>query len=354
MDKKAKDFLLRILQTPSPSGFERPLQREVRRYLDGIAETIQVDLYGNLVTSINSKASRRVLLSGHADQIGYIVRHISKDGFITLSRLGGTDVGVLPGSALTIHNAKGPVLGVAGRKPLHLQSSEERDRMKLDIDKLWLDIGAASQKHAERMVSIGDPVTHELIVRDMGNGLICSPGLDDKVGVFVAIETLRRCAKRKLSVALFSSSTVQEELGCRGIKTAAYAVDPEIGIAIDVVHAFDNPAVDSYKGPPCALGKGPAISRGPGSNPVLEEYVRSVAQKQKIPTQMDLKERPPSNESREIQVSRAGVATLSIGIPNRYMHTQIEMCSLHDIEHAVDLLEASICGIKNGQDFRPL
>lgn len=354
MNKNSKEFLYRLLTTPSPTGSERWIQRVVRDQMKDVADSIETDLHGNVIVGLNPKAKRRVMLAGHCDQIGFMVKHISKEGFIYLAPLGGIDAGVLFGAHVTIHAEKGPIEGIIGRKPIHAQSAEERQSMKTDLDKVWVDVGAKSAKEVEKRVQIGDPVTFKLGVVELGDDFIVSPGLDDKVGLFVAMEALRLCAGSKLDVGLFAVSTVQEEVGLRGARTAAFSVDPEVGIAIDVTHAHDNPGHDANKQSPCKLGLGPTITRGPHTNPVLEKALVAAAKKAKVKWQPSPSSGMLGNDANAIQVSRGGVAAASIGIPNRYMHTQVEVCSLQDIESAAKLLAAFVKGITPKTDFRPL
>ncbi len=355
MQKESKKFLYDVLATPSPTGFEQPVQRIVRDRMAKYADSVETDLHGNVIVGVNTKATRKVMLAGHCDQIGFMVKHIAKDGFVYVSSIGGIDAGVLPGARVTIHAKKGPVQGVFGRKPIHQQSSEERDKMKLDTEKCWIDIGAKDQKEAEKKITIGDPATFYLESFELSDDLICAPGLDDKVGLFVAMEALRLVAesKKKLEVALYAVSTVQEEVGLRGAKTSAYGIDPEVGIAIDVTFSSDNPAAENSKAVPCKLGSGPAICRGPNVNPVVEQLLFDVAKKGKIPHQPSPESRLLGNDANAIQVSRAGVAAGSIGIPNRYMHTQIEVCSLKDLEASAKLLAGFTQAISKKTSFIP-
>lgn len=354
MNKKSKDFLYRLLNTPSPTGFEQWIQRVVRDHMKDCADTIDTDLHGNVIVGINPKAKRRVMLAGHCDQIGFMVKHISKDGYVYLAPLGGIDTGVLFGAHVTIHPEKNPVDGIIGRKPIHAQTNEERGSAKADMDKIWVDIGAKSDKEALKRIQIGDCATFKLGVFELGNDLVVSPGLDDKVGLFIAMEALRLCADAKLDVGLYAVSTVQEEVGLRGARTAAFSVDPEVGIAIDVTHAFDNPGHEASKASPCKLGGGPCITRGPHTNPVVEKALVAAAKKAKISWQPSPSSGMLGNDANAIQVSRGGVATASIGVPNRYMHTQVEVCSLKDIEDSAKLLAAFVKGIGPKTDFRPL
>ena len=353
MQKESKDFLYRLLDTPSPTGSEQKIQRVVKERMKKYADLIESDLHGNLIIGLNSKAKRKVMLAGHCDQIGLMVKHISKEGFLYVSALGGIDVGVLFAAHVTVHTKGGPLDGVIGRKPIHLQSADERSKLTLDLDNVWIDIGVKSQKEAQKRVEIGDSVTFKLGVTELASNLVCSPGLDDKAGLFVAMETLRLCAEAKLAVGLYAVSTVQEEVGLRGARTSAFSIDPEVGIAIDVAHSSDNPGNEGPKAVPCKLGAGPSISRGPSTNPVVERMLVAAAKKGKIPYQPAPSAGMLGNDANALQVSRAGVAVASIGIPNRYMHTQSEVCSLDDLENSAKLLAAFVKSINTKTDFKP-
>lgn len=350
----SKDFLHKLLQTPSPTGYEQPVQRIVRERMKKYADLIETDLHGNVIVALNPKAERKVMLAGHCDQIGLMVRHISSEGFVYVSALGGMDIGVLHGAHVTIYGEKGSVEGIVGRKPIHAQSTDERDKTKNDIEKIWIDIGAKNKKEAEKRVAIGDCATFKLGVLEMGNDLICAPGLDDKVGLFVAMETLRVCSSKKLNVGLYAVSTVQEEVGLRGAATSAFGIRPEVGIAIDVTHATDNPGHENTKSAPCKLGGGPTITSGPNTNPVVGKMLKDAAKRAKAPFQPAPSARPLGNDANSIQVSGRGVAAASLGIPNRYMHSQVEVCSYKDLEGAIKILASFVQSITAKTDFRPM
>lgn len=353
MESESREFLYKLLKTPSPTGFEQRIQQVVRSRMSKYADNIETDLHGNVIVGLNTKASRRIMLAGHCDQIGFMVKHISKEGFVYLAALGGIDAGVLWGARVTIYGKNGSVTGVVGRKPIHNQTAEERSKAVIDLSKMWVDIGASNQKDAEKRVQIGDPATFELNVVDLSKDLISSPGFDDKAGLFVAMECLRLCARKKLSVALYAVSTVQEEIGLRGAKTAAHKVDPEVGIAIDVTGSTDNPASEDSKAPPCKLGKGPSLPRGPNINPEVEKLLLDVAKKKKIPYQTSIAPSALGTDANAMQLSKNGVATSSIGIPNRYMHSQVEICSLNDLENAAKLLAEFVAAIGPKTSFIP-
>lgn len=358
--KKAKvsrdepfEFLKALEETPSVSGFEQPAMALIRQRMKPFAEEIWTDVHGNTVAALNPKGRPRVMLAGHCDQIGLIVRHITDDGYLYFGAVGGIDPTVLPGTRVTIHTKQGPVEGVIGRKPIHLMKPEERGQAKIELQDLWIDIGAASKAEAVKRVSIADPVTYRLGMVRLGKDYITSPGLDNKVGAFVVMEALRLAAGKKLKCGLFAVATVQEELGLRGARTSCYNIDPEVGIAVDVTHATDNPGADKRLAGDTALGKGPVIERGANINPVLGELFIETARKAKIPYQIDAAPGATGTDANAIQISRSGVATGLISIPNRYMHTQVEVVSFTDLENCAKLIAETIARIDAKMSFIP-
>jgi len=354
MENSSKEFLRSILLTPSPTGFEERVQAVVRARMKGIADTIETDVHGNVIACLNPTAKRKIMFAGHCDQIGFMVKHISKEGFVTFAALGGIDAGVCPGAHVVIYAEKGVVAGIFGRKPIHAQLADERANLKIDLDKMWIDIGATSQKDAEKRIKVGDFATFRLEVSELSKDFITAPGLDDKVGLFIVMEALRLLKREKLTVGVYAVSTVQEEVGLRGARTAAYSIDPEVGIAVDVTHASDNPGSDSPRAVPCKLAAGPAIVSGPNINPQVLRLLTSAAKKGKIKYQNAPSAGLLGNDANSIQVSRSGVAAGSIGVPNRYMHTQVEVCSYADLQACAKLLAAFVKEIKPNTSFIPM
>lgn len=352
-DTAARDFLHHLLETPSPSGAEQPIQRVVRDRLADVADEIETDLHGNLLLAINPGASRRVMLAGHCDQIGFMVKHVTKGGYVTVEPVGGVDESVLLGSHVTILACDGPVHGVIGKKPVHLQTSSERSTVALP-QTLWIDIGARDRDEALARVEVGDYVTFRLGVTSLHGDVLSAPGLDNKAGLWVACEAFRRCAAADLAVALHLASTVQEEVGLRGADTATSRICPEVGLAIDVTFAADDPGTDVPTATPTRLGGGPSISHGPNTNPVVEQLLLEAAAREGIPVQPSPSGELEGNDAKQIQRSGAGVATAAIGIPLRNMHTQVEVADLADLEHAARLVAAFVASIRPETDFRPL
>jgi len=345
-------LLERLVETPSPSGFEGRVQSLVREELSKVCQEVKTDLHGNVVGVINPGAPLRIMLAGHCDEIGLMVRYIDENGYLFFGAIGGVDPGVLPGSHVVVHTRDGGVPGVIGRKPIHLM--EEKDRGKqLKLHELWVDIGAKDREEAEKVVSPGDPITVVASYRPLMGSLVAGRGFDDRIGVFVVLETMKGLGERGCKVAVYGVSTVQEELGLRGARTSAFGIDPHGGIAIDVGFATDCPDVEKKRVGDVSLGKGPILHRGPNINPVLGGHLERVAKENGIPFQLTGEPRATGTDANAIQVNRAGVAAALLSIPNRYMHTPAEVISLEDVENAVNLLVEALATLPEDMDFTP-
>jgi len=348
VEKAAFQFLSDLLATPSVSGFEQRAAGVVRKWLSPHVDDTRTDVHGNTFFVLNPKGSPRVMLAGHIDQIGFLVNHITDQGYLYVVPVGGVDLAVVPGSRLTIHGEKGPVLGVIGRKAIHLMKPEERDGgKKFDIVDFHVDIGAAGKKEAQKLVQVGDPVTFQLGVAQLGDDLITAHALDDRVGVWVMAEALRIIAMDKkkragLKAAVFGVATVQEEIGLRGALTASYGIEPQVGIAIDVTHASDSPGVDEKAHGAVKMGEGPTLSYGPNINEPLNAIMEKAAKASKALVQRHAAPRATGTDANTIQISRAGVATAILGLPCRYMHTQVEVVSRKDLVSAAKVLAETI------------
>lgn len=354
MRTESFEFLKSIEETPSVSGYEQPVARIIRKRMSKYADDITTDVHGNLIVSIKGKGGPRVMLAGHMDQIGFLVNHVNENGYIHVLPVGGIDNAVLPGSRVTIHSKNGPVEGVLGRKAVHLMKPEERNGGKIELADLAIDIGAKDRKDALEKVQIGDPITFKLGLTRLMNDRIVSPGLDNKVGAFVIMEALRLLAESSCAASVYAVATVQEEIGLRGARTACYGIDPQVGIAVDVTHASDYAAVDKRVAGDIRIGAGPVIDIGANINPILSDLFIEVAKKQKIDHQLAAAPGATGTDANAIQISRAGVATGLISIPNRYMHTQVELCALSDLENAALLIAQTIKRIGSKTSFIPM
>ncbi len=351
MRKKSLEFLKNLISVPSPSGYETPAAKVWREYGSKFADKIESDYHGNTIACLNADANPRIMFAGHCDELGFIVKYIDDRGFIYFDPIGGHDLGIISGRRVIIHNTRGPVAGVTGKKAIHLMTPEERKKVP-EIQNLWIDIGVSSRKEALQHISIGDPVVYDLAFKAMTGDIACSRAFDDKVGAFAVIEAMRLLKGDKLRASVFSVATVQEEIGLRGATTSAYAVDPDVGIAVDVCHATDHPEVSKVKVGEVLLGKGPVIHRGANANRKVVDLLKKAAKEENIPFQMKAIARGTGTDANAIQLTRKGVATGLIGIPLRYMHTPSEVVSLADVENTAKLLAAFARRVSSKVDFR--
>jgi putative aminopeptidase FrvX len=352
MNSDTRQFLDRLLHSPGPSGYEQRIQSVVRDFVQPFADDVTTDWHGNVVACVNPEGSPRIMLAGHCDQIGLMVKHVDETGFIRVSPIGGWDVQMLLGQHVQIWTKSEPVSGVIARKAIHLLTLDERKKVPA-INDLWIDIGVQSEAEARELVEIGDPVTLVPGYRELRNGLIAGSAMDDRVGVWVVMRALQRIRQGNPKAAVFSVSTVQEEIGLRGAQTSAFSIDPQLGIAVDVTHATDCPTIDKNEHGDIRIGNGPVIVRGPNVNPVVFRSLMDLADDKKIPVQVNGLAKPAGNDGNAMQLVRGGLAIGLVTIPNRYMHSPVEVVSLTDLEQAAELIAEFCLSLDENSDFTP-
>ncbi|MBN1809020.1 MAG: M42 family metallopeptidase [Planctomycetes bacterium] len=340
MNAAQKKFLYSLLEAASPSGFEGEALKVVKKHASAFADEINVDVHGNIIACVNPKGRLRLMLAGHIDEIGLIVTHIDDSGFIYFTGVGGHDQLLAAGMRVKIFGAQGPVMGVIGKKPIHLMSGDERNKAPMHKD-MWIDIGVEKKKQAEKLVAVGDIAMFDVGVMEMQGKFVAARGMDDRIGTFTVMEALRMISRKRSAlkdVAVYAVGTVQEEIGLRGARTSAFGIDPHVGIAVDVGFATDFPGIDKKEVGEARLGKGPMLHRGPNINVVVEKLLLEVARRHKIPYQVTAEPRATGTDANAIQVNRSGVAAGLVSIPNRYMHTPVEVVNLDDVENSAKLL----------------
>ncbi len=352
MHEPSLAFLKKILETPSPSGYERPVQEIVREWAGKYADEVRTDRHGNVIAVIHPGGQPRIMLAGHCDQIGLMVQHVDDNGFLYVQPIGGWDMQILLGQNLTVWAREGPLVGVVARRATHLLTNEERNKVPLFTD-IWVDVGARDKKEAESWVTPGDPVTVALGFKELPNRIALSPAMDDKVGVWTVMESLRLLKDLKPHAAVYCVSTVQEEIGLRGAATSTYGIHPTIGIAVDVCHATDTPGNDKKQLGDTRLGGGPALFRGPNINPHVFARLEQCAKDREIQVQIRGAPRATGTDANVMQISRDGVATGLVGIPNRYMHSPVELVSLDDLDNAARLLAEFCASVTPTMDWTP-
>jgi putative aminopeptidase FrvX len=354
MQKKDLEFLGKLVEAPSPSGFEQPAAEVFRARLSKVADRVETNVMGSVhaVLDGTKKDGVSVMLAGHIDEIGLMVNYITPDGFIAFSAIGGVDAAILPGMRVRVHTKDGALLGVMGRKPIHLIEEDERKTIT-KIDKLFIDVGLSGDD-AKKRVRVGDPITFDVGLETFGDGLAVSRAFDDKMGAWIAARVLEEVKKAgRAPGELTAAATVQEEIGLRGGTTSAWWCDPQVGIAVEVGHATDYPDIDKRKHGEANCGDGPIIGRGPNINPILFDLLTTAADKAKVPYQIGAEPRGTGTDANAIQLSRGGKAAALISIPLRYMHTPTEVLALSDLDATVKLLTRFVLDLKPGTDFTP-
>lgn len=416
MDDRQIELLKRIVQTPSPTGFEVGVANVVRGELAGVADEVSTDTMGSVhatyqgylhhggdgffddelvddcddadydfegddfegdgaadVDAVEADfddvdddmderiaeceadlqfGSHTLMFAAHMDEIGLMVTYISPEGFLSVSAVGGVDAAILPGMRVDVHAKGGSLRGVVGRKPIHLIQPDERKSVTA-LDKLVIDLGMSAE-HVKEQVSVGDPITFAVGFERFGDDMAVSRAFDDKAGVFVGCRVMEELAADEGYTGTFVAAlTVQEEIGTRGAMTSAHSVKPDVAIAFDVTHATDYPGIDKSEHGEIICGEGPVIARGPNINPVVFERLVAAAEAEGIKYQIEAEPSVTGTDARAIQVTRGGIPTGLISIPLRYMHTPTEVIDLGDLEGAVRLVTRFARDLDDAFDFIP-
>ncbi|MGN6217429.1 MAG: M42 family metallopeptidase [Solirubrobacterales bacterium] len=330
-------LLNNLLRAGAPSGYEGPAA-EVWREAASFAE-LNTDGIGSSIARVGDAAPLLAVV-GHIDEIGLIVTHIDEKGFLWFAPVGGWDPQILVGQRVEVRGRNGLVPGVAGRKPIHLLEADQRKKV-VELKSMHIDVGAADYDEAAELVRVGDPVVIAAEPMPVAGERLVSRAMDNRLGAYVALESLRRCAEGDGPGGSFAAvAAVQEEIGLFGARTAAFEVRPDIAVAVDVTHATDAPGVDEKEIGSHAFGSGPAIGRGSTLSPKVFELLVETAEAEDIPYTISASGRGTSTDADVLQISRSGIPTGLVSIPLRYMHSPVEMVDLRDVEAAVKLLAA--------------
>jgi len=350
MRKESLEFLRQLLTTPSPSGYESRGQRAWCDYARTYADEVHTDAYGNAVAVLNPKGDPKVMLDGHVDEIGLIVKHIDDNGYIYFQRIGGVNPALVQGKRVDIHAGGGVVRGVIGATAIHLSERGKEPKVP-KIHEVFIDIGAKDGKDAKKRVAVGDPITFvdsfEMLDKNVG----VARAFDNKVGVWTIIEALRIAKPAKPKAAIYACSSVQEETGLNGAKMQVTNVRPDVAIAVDVTHATDTPGIEAKQHGEVKMGKGPTISLGRENHPVLTDRLRKIAKRRKIAIQIETFSLTGGTDAYAIWTRRGGIPSAIVSIPDRYMHSTVEMLDLRDLQRTADLLAAFCADLKKGERF---
>ena len=354
MDARALDFMKSLLDSPGPSSFEVLPARAWRAEAGRFADRVDADVSGNSFATLNPDASPRIMLAGHIDEIGVMVTHIDDEGYLSFDPVGGWDHQVFVGQRVQLLSHAGTVVGVIGKKAIHLMDKDDREKVSKAED-LWIDIGALGRKEAEARVRVGDAGVLAAGVLDFPNGRIVSRSLDNRIGAFVILEALRLLSADRPEARVTAAATTREEISYTGggARPGASGLAADVAIVVDVTHATDYPGVEKRRHGDYKLGGGPVLTRGAAMNPVVFDLLVVSAEAEGIPYAVEGAARATSTDADNIFSALRGIATGLVSVPLRYMHSPNEMVALEDVERTARLLAAFSRRVTAATDFIP-
>jgi putative aminopeptidase FrvX len=354
MDKAAKKFLFELLSTPSPTGFETPGQRVWIKYIRTFSDCVENDAYGTAWATLegSAKKPRRIMIEAHADEIGYIVKHITKEGWLRMDRIGGSDTATARGRRLDILGDKGTVRGIIGNTAIHLRKDSLADEKAPKIHELYVDVGATSSAQVKKLgIRVGHPAVYSDAAEEFGEGRVVGRALDNRLGGFILAQVMARLSKRQPRSTVIAVNAVQEEIGGHGAKMVAHRLMPDVAIVLDVTHSTDTPGIEHAVHGEVRLGGGPAITHGTCNHPQVIKRLLAVAEKKNIPIQHESSSRYSGTDTDVIFTVREGIPSALVSFPLRYMHSVVEMCDLRDVEQTIELLAAFIESVGEREEF---
>jgi tetrahedral aminopeptidase len=353
INHNSMNFLKKLMGASSPAGFEFEVRKIWKEEMKDKCEKLDADYHGNIWAIANESLSPKIVLAGHIDEVGFIVRYIDDNGFIYIRPIGGIDLAIVQARKVKIRTKNGDIPGVIGRKALHLLSGDE-GKSAPSIDQIFIDIGAKSGDEAKKLVEIGDPITYTNTIEELRNNIYCSKAFDNRLGAFIVAEVMKNIYSRKdeLKASLYSVGTCQEEGGIRGIRSFSHKIKADVGIAVDGTFSVDTPHSNQKKEGNVAIGKGPALARGANTNPKLYELMTEICKEKEIPYQIEAEPGGNGTDADGMQVIM-GCATALVSIPLRYMHTQYEVICTDDVENVIKLLTELCLRIDEKTDLIP-
>jgi endoglucanase len=350
-------FLERLLDAPGPSGFEVRASRVWREEAERFASDVTVDVSGNSFATVNPDGGPSVMLAGHIDEIGLQVTYVDEQGFLYVDEIGGWDPQVLVGQRVTVLGRERDVPGVIGKKAIHLIEPEDRSKAS-KTRQLWVDVGAEDRDAVAALgIRVGDPMVIAQGMVRLAGDLIASRAIDDRIGAFVVLEAIRLLADDPDGVRARATAvaTVQEEIGYQGggARTSAYALDPDVAIVVDVTFSTDVPDIEKKELGEHELGGGPVLSRGSAAHNQVFEVLAAVAEQEGIPFTIQASPKATRTDADGIHLTRTGVPTGLVSVPNRYMHSPNEVVSIEDLFNTARLIAAFIRNLSPDTDFTP-
>lgn len=353
MDKDAESFLYELLNTPSPTGFEVKGQRVWANRCRQFADSVASDTYGSAWATVKGTDEKAptIMIEAHADEIGFIVKYITDDGYLHVDRIGGSDWATARGRRLTIFGDKGDVLGIVGNTAIHIRDRKDGEKAP-EVHELYVDIGAKSAEEvAEMGVRVGHPSVYADSAVPFGKNQIVGRALDNRIGGFIISEVIRRLAAERPVASCVALNAVQEEIGGYGAKMAAYRLQPDICIVLDVTHATDSPEIKHSQHGKVTLGGGPSITHGTCNHPQVVQRIMDEASAHEIPLQHESSSRYSGTDTDSIYHLRSGIPCGLISLPLRYMHSIVEMADFGDVEKVIDLMTAVVRSIRPDDTF---
>jgi putative aminopeptidase FrvX len=347
--------LAELLAARGPSGYESAPAEVWLRAARAFAQ-VSTDVVGTSLARVSPKhgddvAPRRLLVVGHIDEIGLIVTHIDDDGYLWFRAIGGWDTQILVGQRVVLDTLQGPVRGVVGKKPIHLQREEDRKKVP-EMRDLHIDIGTRGGEQSRELARIGDVAVIDAEPVKLPNGRLTARALDNRLGSFVALEAARLVAEAGgARWELAAAAAAQEEITFGGSRTSAFALEPDAAIVVDVTHATDAPGIDVKEAGKHELGSGAVISRGSTLNPALFELLCETAEAEKIPYTVEASARATGTDADAVHISRGGIPTSLVSIPLRYMHSPVELVQLDDVHACARLIAAAALRLDGDTTF---
>lgn len=353
MRESSLRFLKKLIATPSPPGHEARAQRVWLDYVGEFADETYTDAYGNAVAVLNKGGEPRLMVAGHADEIAMAVNYVDENGFIYVRRLGGVDPAITRAQRIMIHTRRGEVRGVVGNLAPHLTKDDSEPKPP-KIHDLFIDIGARNRKETLRLVRVGDPITLVDEFELLRNDLAISRAFDNRIGNFAVAESLRLLARNggKLAPEVSAVSNIMEEVGLFGARQIAYSLKPDVALVVDVTHATDYPGVSKIQHGDIAVGKGPTLTHGGCNHKDVVTRLETVARQMRIPIQHEAISATSGTDTDVIFWTRGGIPSALISLPNRYMHSPVEIVSLKDLAQIPELIAAFAGSLKAGERFK--
>lgn len=356
-EEKEQDFLEELLITPSPTGFESEGQKVWKNYVEQYADKIQADAYGSASAKLETSFDViTVMIEAHCDEIGMIVQHITKDGYIYLNKLGGSDSTIARAKRVHIHTGDGVVSGVTGNTAIHLQDKKNGGGKQPAWKDIYVDIGASDREEALEMVQVGNPITYADDFDYLTDDILAGRALDNRIGGFMIAQVLKRLTERRdeLSVNVAALNSVQEEVGGYGARMMSYRLEPDLAMVTDVTHATDTPGINHKEHGKVELSEGPAVQHGGANHPDIVDFIEDVSEENELDIQHEATSVRTGTDTDSIFYQKTGIPSALISLPLRYMHSPVETASMQDVEALISLMTESILALEPDQTFHVL